>query len=279
MLASARLRLPLRLRVWKGQAGEFAGAGVGSSLDFQDHRLYVPGDDPRHINWQAYARTGQYTMKLYREEVRPVVDLTIDASESMFYDEEKAQRSAEILYLVSQSARRAGADLAFHIIRGDAARPMPIESLDAHDWLEKARALTPTDAAAPPDLSRIPWRANAIRVLISDLLFSADPDIILRTLTQRQGAAVLFIPYLTNEAQPDWDGNYEFLDAERGTLHPQRIEAITLKKYRDAYSRHFSHWKNAATRHQTRMARVNANGELLPALMADALIHGALETV
>ncbi|MFN9663179.1 MAG: DUF58 domain-containing protein, partial [Akkermansiaceae bacterium] len=26
-------------------------------MDFQDHRSYSPGDDPRHINWQAYART------------------------------------------------------------------------------------------------------------------------------------------------------------------------------------------------------------------------------
>ena len=94
LAAAGRLRLPLRSRVWKGQAGEFQGAGVGSSLDFQDHRTYVPGDDPRHINWQAYARTGQYTMKLYREEVRPVVDVVLDASESMFFDPQKAQRAA-----------------------------------------------------------------------------------------------------------------------------------------------------------------------------------------
>ena len=37
-VCAERLRLPLQSRVWKGQAGEFLGAGVGSSLDFQDHR-------------------------------------------------------------------------------------------------------------------------------------------------------------------------------------------------------------------------------------------------
>ncbi|MEQ1842609.1 MAG: DUF58 domain-containing protein, partial [Verrucomicrobiales bacterium] len=47
--------LPLKDRNWRGSSGDYAGAGVGSSLDFQDHRSYVPGDDPRHINWQAYA--------------------------------------------------------------------------------------------------------------------------------------------------------------------------------------------------------------------------------
>ncbi len=70
LAAAGRVRLPLRSRVWRGQAGEFTGGGTGSSMDFQDHRAYSPGDDPRHINWQAYARTGCYTMKLFREAVR-----------------------------------------------------------------------------------------------------------------------------------------------------------------------------------------------------------------
>ncbi|MEO0417124.1 MAG: DUF58 domain-containing protein, partial [Verrucomicrobiota bacterium] len=75
-------QLPLKDRTWQGNSGDFKGRGTGSSLDFQDHRNYIPGDDPRHINWQAYARTGSYTMKLYREEVRPVVDIIFDVSES-----------------------------------------------------------------------------------------------------------------------------------------------------------------------------------------------------
>jgi uncharacterized protein (DUF58 family) len=74
-------------------AGEFTGSGSGASMDLQDHRAYSPGDDPRHINWQAYARTGQYSMKLFREEIRPVVDLILDASSSMFFSPEKASRT------------------------------------------------------------------------------------------------------------------------------------------------------------------------------------------
>ena len=84
MQCSERVTLPLREHVWKGQSGEFVGAGTGSSMDFQDHRNYIPGDDPRHINWQAYARSGNYTMKQYREEVRPTIDLILDISPSMF---------------------------------------------------------------------------------------------------------------------------------------------------------------------------------------------------
>ncbi len=118
LAASGRLRLPLRSRIWRGQAGEFTGDGTGSSMDFHDLRAYSPGDDPRHINWQAYARTGSYTMKTFREEVRPVVDLILDASESMFFDEKKAARSVELFYLIAESSQAAGASLALHIVRG-----------------------------------------------------------------------------------------------------------------------------------------------------------------
>ena len=138
LAAAGRLRLPLRSRSWQGQAGEFAGSGTGSSLDFQDHRAYSPGDDPRHINWQAYARTGNYTMKLFREEVRPVVDLIIDTSESMFFEERKAARTAEFFYFITESCAAAGASLAIHAIRGDAAA----QSIPPR--------CAPTDGSQPP---------------------------------------------------------------------------------------------------------------------------------
>jgi len=278
LTTAGRLRLPLRSRVWRGQAGEFQGAGVGSSLDFQDHRTYVPGDDPRHINWQAYARTGQYTMKLYREEVRPVVDVILDASESMFFSPEKAARSAELFCFAVESARRSGAATTVHLVRGDATRPLPSETIAAHRWLEDARSMKSTDPAAVPDFSRIPFRANAIRVLVSDLLFPGDPDPVIRLLAARQGSPILLVPFLQAEATPEWTGNFEFVDAERNSRHHHRIEPSVLRRYKEAYVNHFAFWKNAAQRHQCRMARVACEPDLQTALFAEALPAGALET-
>lgn len=279
LATAGRLRLPLRSRVWKGQAGEFSGAGTGSSLDFQDHRNYLPGDDPRHINWQAYARTGHYTMKLYREEVRPVVDLVIDTSESMWFEPEKARRTAELAYLAAESARAAGATAAVHLIRGDAARAVPFDALATHRWLEEARGLPASDAAAPPALERVPFRANAIRVFISDLLFPADPDPLVRILAHRHGTAIVLAPFLVSEAAPGWAGHYEFIDAERATKHPHRIEPGVLRNYKAAYANHFALWKNAARRHQAAFARVASEPDLEAALFTEALPARALETV
>lgn len=277
LAAAGRLRLPLRSRSWQGQAGEFAGSGTGSSLDFQDHRAYSPGDDPRHINWQAYARTGSYTMKLFREEVRPVVDLILDASESMFFEERKAARTAELFYFITESCAAAGASLTIHAVRGDAAARLDPATPRTHGWLETARNLSVADPAIAPDLTKVPLRANAIRVFLSDLLFPGDPEPMLRHLGQRHGSTVIFSPWLEAEARPDWSGNYEFIDPERQSRHPHRIEPATLRRYLDAYTHHFALWKTAARRHQAALARIPAEEELITALFREAVPVRALE--
>ncbi len=274
---ASRLRLPLRSKVWRGGSGEFAGAGAGSSMDFQDHRNYVPGDDPRHINWQAYARSGQYTMKLYREEVRPIIDLICDVSPSMFLDEIKSARTAELLSFFTQSSLRAGASLTIHLVSGSAHRLIPNEAVATHQWFKIARNLQKEDPAEAPNLSAIPLRQSSFRVFLSDLLFPGDPATVLHLLAARHGSPLLFVPFLESEANPDWQGNYEFVDAERETRHPHRIEPRALKNYLKAYQRHFALWKNTSQRLQTLLARVPANQDLEKALYSEAVPIQALE--
>ena len=246
-------------------------------MDFQDHRAYSPGDDPRHINWQAYARTGSYTMKLFREEVRPMVDLILDASESMFFDEKKAIRTAELFYLITESSQAIGASIAVHAVRGDATLTLDPATLRSHEWLDIARSLPAVNSANAPDFVRLPLRANAIRVFLSDLLFPADPEPILRQLGQRHGSVVVFSPFLESEARPAWSGNYEFIDPERKSQHPHRIEPATLRRYQEAYASHFALWKQHAQRHQAAFVRIPVEEDLATALFRAAIPAGALE--
>lgn len=276
--AAARLRLPLRSRSWQGQAGEFSGSGTGSSLDFQDHRAYSPGDDPRHINWQAYARTGSYTMKLFREEVRPQVDLIVDASESMWFDPEKARRTAELLYFVGECCNATGASLRIEVLRGGDLLQLDPADVRTHLWLERIRAAGAADPATAPDLTKTTPRANSIRVLLSDLLFPADPEPLLRELARRHGSVIVLAPWLAAEARPPWDGHCELIDVERGSHHPHRIDPATLRRYHASYDHHFSLWTNACRRHQAAFARISTEEDLTAALLRDAVPAGALET-
>jgi uncharacterized protein (DUF58 family) len=272
------LKLPFRQQRWRGHSGEFMGTGVGSSLDFQDHRVYLPGDDPRQINWQAYARTGTYTMKLYREEVRPLVDLMLDVSQSMFATPNKKQRSLELFAYLVEASLQTGATLRCYAVRGPDHVALPTEAVLAGQWPRELEKLPPaTSSSDPVSLARMHLRAGAMRILVSDLLFPAPPESVLAPLSARNGRGLVFCPFSREESAPDWDGNYEFVDAESGLPHEHRVEADLLQRYRQTYARHFELWKGAALKHGVGLARVAAEVDFVPALRAEGVAGNAVE--
>ncbi len=89
MLDGALLRRLERLRLEARRAPTSSGPGErksrtrGRSLDFAEHRDYVPGDDVRHLDWNAYARLDRLLVKLYQEERDQTVTILVDRSASM----------------------------------------------------------------------------------------------------------------------------------------------------------------------------------------------------
>jgi uncharacterized protein (DUF58 family) len=55
----------------------------GASIEFRDFREYTPGDDPRTIDWMAYARLGELYIKLFRQEEELDLWVLLDSSGSM----------------------------------------------------------------------------------------------------------------------------------------------------------------------------------------------------
>ena len=91
-------------------SGERLGAGTGSSLEFQDYRPYAPGDDLRHVDWAAYARSEVLAVRLYREEVAPRIDLVLDISRSMAVTEQKLRAYGELSGLLACACASTVAD-------------------------------------------------------------------------------------------------------------------------------------------------------------------------
>ncbi len=60
----------------------------GYGIDYEESRHYISGDDPRYMNWQLSARTGQHYMKVFREERQPGVFIVIDRRFSMRFGTE-----------------------------------------------------------------------------------------------------------------------------------------------------------------------------------------------
>lgn len=63
--------------------GERRSKRRGRSVEFDDYREYAPGDDPRHIDWNALARLDRLFIKLYQEEEDLSLQIVLDASPSM----------------------------------------------------------------------------------------------------------------------------------------------------------------------------------------------------
>ena len=94
---AAKYKFVLPVSPFRGLPGDHLAKGVGSSVEFQDFRHYVPGDDPRHIDWNAVGRTDQLIIRLHKEEVRLRVDLLLDTSRSLALGEaEMARRAAQV---------------------------------------------------------------------------------------------------------------------------------------------------------------------------------------
>jgi uncharacterized protein (DUF58 family) len=269
--ATEQVRLPFRNRTWRGRSGPWLGVGTGSSIDFQDHRPYLPGDDPRYIDWQAFARTGHYTMKLYREEVSPLVDVVLDVSASMFLDEPKSRRTFELFAFCTESARRSAASLQCFVADAASVKRLPVERVASGEELSAGAA------AGPPRLDRVPWRQGSLRVLVSDLLFPGTPAELLRQLSSAKGRGVILAPFTAAETEPDWSGNIELHDCETQRRRVQRVTPQLLEQYRSSYARHFSLWREQARKHAVAIARVDSEQPLLEALRVEALPAGAVE--
>ena len=63
--------------------GNRRSAYYGSSMEFADYRPYIPGDDPRRIDWNLYGRTDKLYLKLFTDERRQHHRIYIDGSASM----------------------------------------------------------------------------------------------------------------------------------------------------------------------------------------------------
>ena len=67
------------------RVGDHKSPYKGFSVEFVQHREYVPGDDIRHIDWKSYGRSERYTIKQYEQETNFIGHLLLDASNSMRY--------------------------------------------------------------------------------------------------------------------------------------------------------------------------------------------------
>ena len=172
------LELRARIVVQGFWNGIHASPYHGFSVEFSEYRQYVPGDDPRYVDWRVYARSARYYIKKFEDETNLRCHLLIDQSRSMTFgsdDWTKAEYAhtlaATLAYFLFQQGDAVGL-LSFDEGIRDylPARNRPGHLRQLMLSLEKPAAGQSTSISKP--LERIVELVNkrGLMVLISDLL-------------------------------------------------------------------------------------------------------------
>lgn len=264
-VAVERFRLPLARA--SGEAGSLSGPSLGSSADYHDHRSYQLGDDPRRVDWAAYARSEQLSLKLFREEVSPRALLILDGSASMRLTSAKAARSLQLAQFVALSLAAMGGQLRAELRSGPTRLPLPLPAIEAGQ-------LPAVDPGG--ELSFGLDSPVGLAVVVSDLLAPIAPGRLLGPLAERAEQLVVFCPFAPEEAQPPAPGQLRFVDVESGQARVEAIDEGRRSDYLQAYRAHFSAYADYALSAGLRLARVSAEGRLDEALAAAAGPNGAV---
>ena len=170
----------------------------GLAVEFAEHRQYVPGDDPRHIDWKVFGRSDKLHLKQYQQETNLDIVLLVDSSASMRFgtlpikggwggtqastpnanwtkfDHATAMASA-IGYLCLQQRDRVGVTVFSDGVRSQVKRS---NAKDTWRTLVRTLAIEPVDE--PTDLEKTIDQVLAnitnrsLFIIISDLLMPTD---------------------------------------------------------------------------------------------------------
>ncbi len=225
-------RLGLRDTPHRGAAGERLGKGTGASLEFQDRRAYHPGDDVRHVDWRSFARTDQFLVRLYREEILPRVDVVIDASRSMSIGAEKARLAVDIAALLLAVAKGSGFSTRL-VVAADRAEVLDLERLSSEGLELESRLALPLAL----ERARTLLRPGTIRVLVSDFLAPVGAGELVRPLAARAGGVLLLQVLGREDLEPLAGAVLRLTDAESDEVVDLVLEPRTIRAYHERLER------------------------------------------
>jgi uncharacterized protein (DUF58 family) len=220
----ARLDLRAKFIVEGFLTGLHASPFHGFSVEFSEHRKYVPGDDLKDIDWNVYAKTDKYYLKKFEAETNLNGYLVMDLSASMAYTYRQELTkfdygiclAAALGYLMIHQQDPVG--LVTFDTRVQTCLPPHSKRTQLATILSVLANLKPTgktDVAECLHQVAAMIRSKGLIMLFSDLLTEPEPVIeSLHHLRHRGHEVILF--HILDEAEVHFpfDGVIEFEDVE-----------------------------------------------------------------
>ena len=248
--------------------GERRSKRRGQSVEFEDYRNYVAGDDLRFIDWNVYARLERLFVKIFLEEEDLAVHLAVDASASMDTGTANklvfASRLAMALgYIGLVKQNRVGVTVFGRPERDDAKRPLGIDRLPDMRGRQNVQRLgafvldavwggrdSSSSTGGPPApggefnsaLTTIAKLrvGKGVMVLLSDFLVDEGYQSGLKTLAAAGGYDTYCVQILSpGEVEPEKEGeggisgDLRLTDIETGKGAEVTVTAPILKRYKE----------------------------------------------
>ena len=237
----SRLRLAMGHKTSMNLTGNRKSTQKGSSMEFSDFREYMPGDDIRRIDWNAYGRLDRLYVKEYIEEKEAVVSILIDTSASMDYG---AKKKSELACMLAAAFSYMGLNDLDRVVLYDMCRmhlPFTAEGGKRAlprlaDWLEQCSFEGTVDVEKA--VEKLPAKGTGVTILISDFLQEAFLDQeqkalkkLLRFLNYRKQRIVVLHVLAGEEISVELTGTRNLIDMEDQRTLRLTLEAVSLRTY------------------------------------------------
>jgi uncharacterized protein (DUF58 family) len=158
----------------------------GASIDFAEHRGYVPGDDIRRVDWKVYARTDRYFVKQYEADTNANFSVLLDVSRSMGFASRgisKLEYGSYVAACLAYLSQRQRDRVGIVTFDSDVVDYVPVSAKHFNvvlHTLDRARPERPGRMLEPLAKIAEHFRRRSILALISD--FYENPDDLLEAL-------------------------------------------------------------------------------------------------
>ncbi|MDP7040056.1 MAG: DUF58 domain-containing protein [Myxococcota bacterium] len=231
-------------QILQGQLmGLHRSAQRGTSIEFSEHKLYTPGDDVRHIDWRAYAKSDRYHVKQYEDETNLNIEIILDQSASMNFigggSQSKLDFARKFCAALSYLALKQGDGVGLFRFSSAGANRLPARASSQHlneilAQLENSKGQGQTMLSQHLSKFALEIKKRSLVIVFSDLFDIDDAWIQMFSLlaAKKHDVAVMHIldPHEVNFPY-DSPAQFTSMEDERNILvHPRSLRHTYVRE-------------------------------------------------
>jgi len=261
--------------------GERISKSRGASIEFDEFREYVQGDDLRYLDWNVYGRLQQTVIKTFRDEQQLPISIFLDGSASMqFGTPTKVRFAAKLAFGLCVSLLRSG-DMA-NLMWFGRNKPAKLSIKHRSQLSTLNEFLNPVLTSGTTENRRLikdlDFSVNqspkkGITIVISDGLDPEFPAAIKRVAGRGPKPYVLQV-FSPEELQPNLEGDLELVDSETGQSVELTATAEVMKSYQIALKDLQDRTREICVKTGGKYASLASDDELIEACKSNLVRQG-----